>query len=543
MWQLDWKDWLSIIQDSSPNPGRNLGSGLALGHRNFLDPAWNEKPFSQIRDLFFLYKKRFLDLLEGLEGFSEEQKKQMIFWGNQVLDALSPSNTLLSNPQILKKTFESEGKNLWQGIQNFLKDYQKSPDIFKISLSDPDAFSIGKNLATTAGAVIHRNRICELIQYEAQTEKVNEIPILIVPPWINKYYILDLSPQTSLVKWLVEQGFTVFMISWVNPDESYRDAGFSDYLNFGILESLKIIKSIINTNSNKKIRTCHALGFCIGGTLLASAAAYLDTLGKNKSKLFESLTYLTTFLDFSKPGDLGIFINPESVQLMKTQMSVKGYLDGRILANIFSLLRANDLIWSFVINNYLLGNIPAAFDLLHWNGDSSNLPYRLHAFCLEALYLNNDLLAGRVKINGQFLDLKKIKIPSYFLATELDHIAPWQSVYAGALQYGEDSSHSHKNSRFVLAGSGHIAGVVNPPHRNKYGYKLGLLPCAAGADLKNPEHWHKIAEYHTGSWWPNWRDWLLGLNPGAGSVPARALGNPDFPVLLAAPGQYVLKSL
>jgi polyhydroxyalkanoate synthase len=431
---------------------------------------------------------------------------------------------VLTNPEVLRATAESGGENLLKGLQNMLDDLERGKGRLHIRMTDLEAFEPGRNIAVTPGKVVFQNDLMQLLQYEPTTAEVARRPLLIMPPWINKYYILDLREKNSLIKWAVDQGQTVFVISWVNPDERLAEKTFEDYMVDGPLAALDAIERATGE------REANVVGYCLGGTLLACTLAYLAGKPPAKSKAIgpgrvASATYLATMVDFAEPGELGVFIDEEQLTALEERMSEKGYLDGSAMANTFNMLRANDLIWSFVVNNYLLGKEPFPFDLLYWNSDSTRMPAAMHSFYLRKMYQENGLVEpGGITLKGVPLDLRRIATPTFILATREDHIAPWTSTYAATQLYAGPV-------KFVLAASGHIAGVVNPPTAVKYNYWTnGTLP-------KDPEAWLKIARQEPGSWWPEWGKWIAEF--AGGTVPARRPGDGKLAAIEDAPGAYV----
>ncbi|MGE3318138.1 MAG: PHA/PHB synthase family protein [Candidatus Berkiella sp.] len=487
--------------------------------KRFKSPYWNDNFwFYSCQQSFLLFSKHMTEYIQNNPLENEKINEQVLFFSKQFLNALSPSNYLLTNPEVYLKTIEQGGANLFHGFEQMLTDLQQGQGYFIPLMVDINAFGVGKNLAMTPGKIVFKNKVIELIQYSPSTEKVYEIPLLIVPPWINKYYILDLRPENSLVKWLVDKGHTVFMISWVNPDESYKDVSFEDYMLMGLLPAIETINKITQVNK------INALGFCIGGTLLAITIAYLHAKGVRH---INSATFLATLLDFERPGDLGLMVDESQLSLLKHTIGIKGYLDGRLLMGIFNSLRANELFWPYFINNYLLGKPPYAFDLLYWNQDPSNLPAKMACEYLEDLYLDNRLVKESLSWDSVTLSLSKIDIPCYFLATERDHIAPWIASFNGAKRVKGDLT-------FVLGGSGHIAGIINPPKSSKYGYHIGhedakSFPTAAS--------WLYAATRQEGSWWVHWQQWLSQLS--GEFINARLLKQ-DLP---NAPGENVKKKI
>ena len=487
-------------------------------HR-FRDPAWDDSVFfSYLQQSYLLLARHALQTVRTLEGISPRRRKRLAYFTRQFVSALAPTNFPLTNPEVLRRTLESRGENLIHGLQLLLDDHNRSTRILNICMSRPDAFQLGKDLACTPGQVVAENALMQLIQYEPATPQVYKTPILIVPSWINKYYILDLAPNNSFIKWLVEQGHTVFVISWVNPDARHREAEFSTYMNEGPLAALDRIEALTGEHR------VSAIGYCLGGILLACTAAYLE--GGSDHRL-ASTTYLASSMDFSDPGDLGMFIDEATVAEIEQEMSEKGFLDGRLLAAGFNLLRENDLYWSYYITNYLKGERPQALDILHWNTDNTNTTAANHSFVLRELHLHNRLIeAGGIALNGRAIDLRDIGTPTYILATEKDHIAQWRSTYtATLLQRGP--------VRFVLAGSGHIAGIINPPLAEKYHYYVN------DKRAPNADAWFAGAHEMPGSWWPDWQAWQQPL--AGGKVPARSIRAGD--IIEPAPGRYVYRRL
>jgi len=489
----------------------------APGDKRFKDPAWSENPvFDYIKQSYLLTSRWMQGQVHEAEGIDQPGKKKLDFYTRQFVDALSPTNFFLTNPQVLRSTLESGGENLLKGLDNLLEDIQKG----RLTMTDEKAFEVGKNLAISPGAVVFRNELLELIQYSPSTPNVARRPLLIVPPWINKFYILDLKPENSFIKWAVDQGLTVFCVSWVNPDASLAKKDFADYMTSGIFAAMDAVEAATGE------KDLNVIGYCIGGTLLASSLAYMEKAEPARTKRIHSATFFTTMLDFAEPGDLGVFIDEEQLQSIEAEMSEKGYLEAREMGTAFNLMRANDLIWSFVVNNYLLGKQPFPFDLLYWNGDSTRMPAAMHKFYLRNMYQKNLLCKPNgVSLKGQGIDLHNVKTPSYFISTREDHIAPWASTYAATQMFKGPMT-------FVLAGSGHIAGVVNPPAAKKYQHWLNdKLPT-------KPDDWLASATQHEGSWWPHWRDWLEQYTDG--QVPARTkLGGEKLKPLCPAPGEYV----
>ena len=472
--------------------------------RRFKAEAWHKDAlFGFIRQSYLLTAQWILQLVEqNSKDLDQKTAKKLQFFTRQYIDALSPTNFAVTNPDVLKATIESGGQNLVRGMKNLLDDLKRG----HMTMTDENAFKLGENIATTKGQVIFRNRMMELIHYTPAGDTTYETPLLIVPPWINKYYILDLRPDNSYVNWCVSQGHAVFIISWANPDTSMRDVGFEDYMKEGFLAALDAIEKQTGAKQT------NVVGYCIGGTVLSMTLAWLKA--KGKSARIKSATFLTTLIDFENAGDLKLFVDEEQLAVLSDRMAKQGFLDAETLKVTFNMLRANDLIWSFVVNNYLLGREPFPFDLLYWNSDSTNLPAKMHEFYLRHLYLKNELAKPcKLPIGGVKMDISTIDTPAYFLSTKDDHIAPWKATYAGAKLFNGDVT-------FTLAGSGHIAGVVNHPAAKKYGFWTSKkLP-------KLPETWLGKAEQQEGSWWPHWNKWLeafagkkvAAVNPASGPL-------------------------
>lgn len=512
-YQLWSKSW-GFLQQESTTEQRSESD------KRFADEMWQQHPiFNFIKEYYLLTANHIKETLTAMEGIDPNTAHKVMFFTKQMLDALSPTNFILTNPQVLRTTIETRGINLLEGFQRLLTDLEQHHGKLQIQMTDLKAFAIGKNLAVTPGKVIYQNKLMQLIQYSPQTETVFAKPVLIIPPWINKYYILDLSPENSFVNWLVQQGHTVFMISWINPDEKYAHEDFADYLFAGPLTAIKIIKEVTDSDQ------VNAIGYCLGGTLLACAAAYLAA---RHDQSLNSLTYFATLLDFSEPGELGVFIDENQISLLEQQMWQKGFLDGNTLAITFNTLRANDLIWSYFVKNYLQAEEPAPLDVLYWNSDATNMPAQMHSFYLRNFYLHNNLIKpNHLEFAGVPINLQNITAPTFFIAAAQDHIAPWQSIYAAINSHGG-------NKQFILSGSGHIAGIINPPQKNKYHYQINdnLMP--------NAQAWQDSAQKHPGSWWPHWENWL---QPFSGEkIPARIPGA-HTAIIEDAPGTYVKKMI
>lgn len=485
--------------------------------RRFQAEDWHKYlPFDVLHQAYLINSQAFLDWVGGMEVVPQTGRDQMLFFARQLTSALSPANFPASNPEVLRITWERKGMNLVDGCRQLVEDVRQNPALFNVGMTDRSAFEVGRNLATTPGKVIYQNELMQLIQYSPSTETVSQRPLLIVPPWINKFYILDLTAKKSFIQWLVDQGQTVFIISWRNPGPEHRDKGWEDYMQLGPLAAMDAVTETTGEDH------MNVIGYCIGGTLLGSTLAWLK---KKRRNPVVSATYLTTLLDFSDPGGIGVFINDHSVRGIERMLARRGYLDGRAMAFTFNLLRENELFWSFWTNNYLKGERPAAFDILYWNTDGTNLPAKMHSFYLREMYLNNRLVQpDSLTLAGESINLSEIDVPSFFLSARQDHIAKWKATYKGALAHGGDV-------QFVLSGSGHIAGVINPPYKEKYGYWTNNN-LAADADK-----WFADSEQSPGSWWPHWLKWIARFS--GEQVPARIPGEGKLPVIEDAPGSYV----
>jgi polyhydroxyalkanoate synthase subunit PhaC len=516
-----WQDYMDLWESTAR---RMMGEDTAAtampekDDRRFKDTAWEEiEIFNFIKQSYLLTSRWVRSTVADVEGLDEETSRKADFYTRQFVDALSPSNFVMTNPEVLRATIESRGENLIKGIENLLDDLERGKGQLDIRMTDPDAFDVGHNVAVSPGKVVFRNALMELIQFAPTTKTVCQRPLLIIPPWINKYYILDLREDNSFVRWATEQGHTVFVISWVNPDAALADKSFEDYLTEGTLTALDAVEK---ATGEKRI---NAIGYCIGGTLFAAMLAVMAARG---DKRIASATFFATMIDFADPGELAVFIDEDQITALETRMNEKGYLEGRDMASSFSMLRANDLIWSFVVNNYLLGKKPFPFDLLYWNSDSTRMPAAMHSFYLRKMYLENKLVEpGALEFAGVPIDLGSIAVPSYVVATREDHIAPWRSAYAPARLFGGPV-------RFVLSASGHIAGIINHPDAGKYCY------WTKARTAKTPEAWLKGAARHDGSWWPDWDKWVK-RHAGRQDVAARTPGAGPLKALAEAPGTYV----
>ncbi len=511
LWQSSWLKMMGMQTAPVAAPARGDG--------RFKDEDWSSNfLFDYMKQSYLIAARQIQRAVAQVDGLSPEAEKKVAFFTRQYIDALSPSNFVLTNPQVLRETLASGGQNLIRGLNNLLSDMEKGGGKLQISMTDENAFQLGRNVATTPGKVIFQTELMQLIQFEPTTQEVYKTPLVIIPPWINKYYILDLRPSNSFIKWALDQGHTVCVVSWVNPDARLAQMGFEDYVNRGALAALEGVEKATGE------RQVNFIGYCLGGTLLGATLGFLSE--KGQIDRVRSATYFVSLLDFSAPGELGVFIDEAQVENLEKKMNERGYLEGSEMASTFNLLRANDLVWSFVINNYLMGKDPFPFDLLYWNSDSTRMPARMHSFYLRNMYLKNLLgVPGGIALEGVPIDLSKVKVPSYFISTAEDHIAPWKTTYKGSRYLGGEV-------RFVLGGSGHIAGIVNPPAAKKYHYWTN------DARPDSAEDWFKTATRHPGSWWEDWQAWIDVRNEGE-KVPARIPNN----ALEDAPGSYVMLRL
>ncbi len=515
-----WQDYLRLWQNTAMRMFGHEVEPVAVperGDRRFRDPAWDENVlFDFVKQSYLLTSRYILETVRARDDLDEKTRQKVEFYTRQFVDALAPSNFVLTNPEVLRTTLETRGENLLRGLRNMLDDLERGRGRLAPKMTDPDAFEVGRNLATTPGKVVFQTELMQLIQYAPRTEKVHRRPLVIVPPWINKYYILDLQPRNSFVRWAVEQGFTVFVLSWVNPDERLAHKTFEDYMLEGPLAAFDAVEK---QTGEREMTT---IGYCLGGTLLAATLAWLRAKGDERIR---AATFFTTLVDFSEPGELGVFIDEEQLAALEEMMARRGYLDGSEMATTFNMLRANDLIWSFVVNNYLLGRDPFPFDLLYWNSDSTRMPAAMHSSYLRKCYLENRLVEpGGIELAGVPIDLRRVDMPVYWVSTREDHIAPWKSTYAATQIYTGPKT-------FVLAGSGHIAGIVNPAGSGKYGYWTNPeLP-------PDPDAWLEKATFHEGSWWPHWAKW--NAQHAGELVPARDPAKGPLPPVEDAPGSYV----
>ena len=483
--------------------------------KRFSNPLWKTHPyFNYIKQQYLMSSDAIEKAIADLDAMDPREKKRLEYFGKQIIDMMAPTNFLGTNPDALMKAVETEGESLVKGLENLVRDIEANNGELLVTLSDRDAFKVGGNIGMTEGAVVFRNRMFELIQYKPLTEQVHETPLLIFPPWINKFYILDLKPQNSLIKWIVEQGYTLFVVSWVNPGAAYADVGMDTYVQEGFLTAIDKVKEICG------VKTINTIGYCIAGTTLSLTLALLQ---KRKDKSIKSATFFTALTDFSDQGETGVFLENDFVDGIEAEAREKGYLKSYFMTKTFSYLRSNDLIYGPAIRSYMLGEAPPAFDLLYWNGDGSNLPGRMTIEYLRGLCQENAFCEDGFEILGERLKVGDVKVPLCSIACETDHIAAWKSCFRGVAQMGST------NKTFILSESGHIAGIVNPPSKKKYGHYTSDAP------IEDPDAWKADAEYHEGSWWPRWEEWLRARS--GKMIAARAL--PDS-VLAPAPGTYVI---
>ncbi|MDR2688784.1 MAG: class I poly(R)-hydroxyalkanoic acid synthase [Azoarcus sp.] len=505
--------WSAMLGRKAGEPGPQIAP-TNPADRRFNSPEWASSPvFDYLRQSYLINGDFLRQVADSLPMEDGRAKARIQFLTRQYIDALAPSNFAATNPEFIRTAVETKGESITRGVQNLLADMEKG----RVSMTDESVFEVGRNLAITPGAVIYENEIIQILQYSPLTEQVAQVPLLIVPPCINKYYILDLQPENSFVRYIVEQGFTVFLVSWKNAGPSEANLGWDDYLEKGPLTALDVVRAVT------KVKKPNVLGFCVGGTLLASALAAERARGEDP---VTSVTFLTTMLDFSDTGEIGCLVDEASVSAREATIGKGGLLKGQELASVFSFLRANDLVWQYVVGNYLKGTTPKAFDLLYWNSDATNLPGPFMAWYLRNMYLENNLrVPGRLKMLGQRIDLGKINVPVYFMAAREDHIVPWKTSYHGRSLLGGETT-------FVLAASGHIAGTINPVSKNKRNYWTSTQ------NATDPDEWLEHADEHPGSWWSHWIEWL---KPHSGrKVAARGrLGNANYEPTEPAPGRYV----
>ncbi|WP_193142519.1 MULTISPECIES: PHA/PHB synthase family protein [unclassified Meridianimarinicoccus] len=487
--------------------------------KRFSNPLWNTHPFfSYIKNNYQLTSEAIENAIKDIDGLDEDEKKKVEFFTQQIVDMLSPTNFLGTNPDALERAVETQGESLVTGLENLVADIEANDGELLVTLSDPKAFKVGENLATTEGSVVFRNRLFELIQYKPTTETVHATPLIIFPPWINKFYIMDLKEKNSLIKWIVDQGYTLFVVSWKNPDGSYGDVGMDDYIESGFLTAIDEVKKLTRQ------KEVNAVGYCIAGTTLSLTLALM---AKRGDKSVKSATFFTTMTDFSDPGEVGVFLDNSFIDGVEREVAETGILNSFFMSRTFSFLRANDLIYAPATRRYMMGEAPPAFDLLHWNGDSTNLPARMAVEYLRGLCQNNEFAEEGFKVCGEVLKSSDVKTTFCAIACETDHIAAWKACYNGFQKFGS------RSKTFIVSESGHIAGIINPPSKKKYGHYTN-------PDMKLPaDEWLSGADFNEGSWWPRWEEWLK--KKSGRMVEAREPGDSDHPVLGPAPGTYVVQ--
>ena len=485
--------------------------------RRFANPLWKTNPyFNYVKQQYMLNAEALRAAVQNIEDLEPIERKRLDYFSSQIIDMMAPTNFLGTNPDALEKAMETEGESLVRGLENLVADIEASGGELLVRLSDGNAFKLGENIGSTPGSVVFRNRMMELIQYKPTTEQVHATPLIIFPPWINKFYIMDLKQQNSLIKWITDQGYTLFVVSWVNPDPSYRDVGMEDYIEDGFLAAIAEVKSITGQEQ------VNAVGYCIAGTTLSLTLSLMKHRG---DKSVKSATFFTTLTDFSDQGEFTPFLQNDFIDGIEKEVDEIGVLRSFIMARTFSFLRSNDLIYGPAIRSYMMGEAPPAFDLLYWNGDGANLPAKMAKDYLRKLCQSNEFAEGGVEFLNERLQSSDIDIPTYFIACETDHIAAWKDSYRGAQKFGS------KNKTFVVSESGHIAGIVNPPSKKKYGHYTN-------SDMSlSADEWIKTAKFHEGSWWPRWESWLAKRS--GKMIPAREPGDSNHPELCPAPGTYV----
>ncbi len=484
--------------------------------KRFRSVTWEENPyFKMIKQQYLTSSDIIQETITGIDGLSHPEQKQITFFTKQMLEFFSPTNFLMTNPDALQEAMETKGQSLVNGLENLVDDLEKNDGEFNVSLTDETAFEIGKNIANAEGSVIYENKLYQLIYYKPTQEISHQIPILIIPPWINKFYILDLKPENSFIKFLLSKGIPVFLMSWVNPDSSHSEIGYDDYLKDGLLDAIE------QTRRFYSVDLINSIGYCIGGTLLATGLSYLNA---RKLEYIKSASFFTTLTDFEDPGDLSIFVSDEYLNTIKDQIDDLGFMDGDFLSQTFSFLRSNDLIYGPAVKSYLMGKKPPPFDLLYWNSDSTNLPGKMALEYLEKFYKNNDFSKGKLEVLGEKVNLEQISQPIIVIGTFNDHIAPWKSSFNGL-------SKTSGEKVFILAGSGHIAGIINPEHSNKYGYWINNENCST------PEKWFNSSINKNGSWWNEWYEWKKQFLAEK-IISTKMIGITEIE---PAPGRYVKK--
>lgn len=485
--------------------------------RRFGNPLWDSHPyFNFIKQQYLINADAIKQAVNGVDDMDDKEKQRLSYFANQIVDMMAPTNFLATNPDALEKALETEGQSLVAGLENMISDLEANNGELVVRLADEKAFELGHNIATTPGDVVYRNRMMELIQYKPATEKVHDIPLIVFPPWINKFYILDLKAQNSLIKWITEQGYTLFVVSWINPDESYAEVGMGDYIEDGYLTAIREVKSIC------KVKQVNAVGYCIAGTTLSMTLSLLKQRG---DKSIKSATFFTALTDFSDQGEFTPFLTDDFIDGIEEEVNNKGLLQSYIMARTFSYLRSNDLVYTPAIRSYMMGEAPPAFDLLYWNGDGANLPRKMAIDYLRGLCQQNKFASDGIDFLGSTLKLSEVDVPLCSIACETDHIAAWKDCYRGVQMMGS------KDKTFIVTQSGHIAGIVNPPSKNKYGHYVN-------DDLSlDTTSWMEGAKFQEGSWWPRWQSWLKGRS--GKQIAARDTGDSDHPSLAPAPGTYV----
>ncbi|PZX47133.1 polyhydroxyalkanoate synthase [Roseinatronobacter thiooxidans] len=488
--------------------------------RRFANPLWKSHPyFNYIKQQYMIATEAMHTTVQSLDSIPDREKRRLTYFTQQITDMMAPTNFLATNPDALMKAVETEGESLVRGLENLVRDIEAHKGDLLVTLADKDAFTVGENIATTPGKVVFRNRMFELIQYAPSTDTVHRTPLIIFPPWINKFYVMDLKPQNSLIKWIVDQGYTLFVVSWVNPDASYADVGLDTYVEEGYLEAIRVAREV---TGEKQV---NVIGYCIAGTTLSLVLALMN---KRKDKSVRCATFFTTLTDFSDQGEVGVFLEDDFVNGIEAECDEKGYLDSFFMSKTFSFLRSNDLIYGPAIRSYMMGEAPPAFDLLYWNGDGTNLPGRMCVEYLRGLCQQDRFASDSFRICGEDVSLSDVAHPVCAIACETDHIAAWRSSFRGISKMGS------RDKTFVLSESGHIAGIINPPSKKKYGHYTGAAPAGV------PEEWLQEASFNEGSWWPHWEAWL-SKRAGA-QVPARIPGDSEYKALCDAPGTYVTSS-
>ncbi len=513
-WGKSLKHWIEVQENLAQ--GRILPPDNTAPDKRFRSPMWQAHPwFNFIKQQYLMSAEAITQAVDSLEGLEPRERQRVSFFTRQIIDLMSPANFLASNPDALQKALETDGQSLVDGLENLVRDIEANDGALAVTLCDPDAFEVGRNIATSEGAVVYQNRLFQLIQYAPRTEKVHKTPLIIFPPWINKYYILDLRPDNSLIRWITEQGFTLFVVSWVNPDDSLRDAGIDAYVEEGFLTAIAQVREITGED---RVNT---VGYCIAGTMQSVMLAYMARKGDRSVR---AATFFTALADFEDPGEMGVFLSDDFLSGIDAEVARRGFLPAFYLKRTFSYLRANDLVYGPAIRSYMMGEAPPAFDLLYWNGDSTNLAEAMAREYLHRLCVENELSRGCFTVLGENVNLHDIKTPICAIACETDHIAKWQSSFVGLNKFGGDKT-------FILSESGHIAGIVNPPSKNKYGHYINE------ARMKDPDSWKAGASFHQGSWWPRWKTWLARRS--GKMVPARIPGDSGRKIIEAAPGSYV----